>query len=313
MLASRGNPFTIQRLESQVKSILRLRVIAAGSLLMLLAGSCVYKKLIFNNLDWLVVYQLDSYFDLTTAQEKQIKIPVHETVTWLKAERLPLIISLLRDIQATAETRKIEAESYDRWTGQVGVWRQELTERMAPPLGHLFKQMDADQMQHLEAKLAKGDRNLVRLLERSESEFPEEFADYVDEATSGLKFWVGKLHKPQKQLLVEKLGWNRAVLSEQLKQRRRSRDYWLTVFKKQDLAELTAAIKASSGSEGGWSDLEYRKFRQDGRDRWRTALLALFVSLDQDQWQHLDKVLLDLVFDLEKLNNSQLKNEKRPS
>jgi len=280
---------------------------------MLLASSCVYKKLIFNNLDWLVVYQLDSYFDLTTAQEKQIKIPVHETVAWLKAEKLPLIIILLRDIQATAETRKIDAESYDRWNGQVSIWRQEIAERVAPPLGHLFKQLDADQMQHLDAKLEKGDRNLISLLERSDSEFPEEFADYVDEATSGLKFWVGKLRKPQKQLLVEKLGWNRALLSEQLKQRRRSREYWSSLFKKQDLAALTTAIKTSSEPNGGWNDPEYRRFRQTGRDRWRNALLALFASLDQEQWQHLDKVLLELVVDLEKLNLSQVKIEKTPA
>ncbi len=274
----------------------------------LILNGCAYKKLIFNNLDWLVVYQLDSYLDLSSTQEKQIKIPVHETVDWIKAERLPNIIDWLKDCEKTVETRKVSSQDFDRWSRQLAVWRLEVTDRMATPLALLLKQLDKDQLEHLENKLQKGDRELQGLLERSESEFPKEFIDYVDEAAGGLKFWFGKLRKDQKQLMVDKLGWNREQLSEQLKQRKRSREYWLELIAKSDSHRLSDALKASAEIDGVWKDPEYQKFRQQSRERWRDFFLALFVSLDDGQWQHLSKVLRDLVGDMETLNLAQVQS-----
>lgn len=282
------------------------RKILAGFILpLLILSGCAYKRMIFNNLDWLVVYQMDSYLDLTDAQEKSIKIPVHETVNWLKAERLPAITELLRDVQKAVEARRIDAKTYEGWVKRIDVWRGEITERVTPPLALLLKQLDADQIEHLEEKLNKGDKKLVKLLERSDSEFPEEFDEYVDEAAASYKFWFGKLRKDQKVLMVEKLGWNRAMLSEQLKQRRRSREFWIQLLKKHDKDQLITAIRQSAEPEGSFRDPEYLRFRKESRERAQNFLIALFASLDQDQWQHLEKVIKELVMDMESLNVTQ--------
>jgi hypothetical protein len=282
------------------------RKILAGFILPLLIFSgCAYKRMIFNNLDWLVVYQMDSYLDLTDAQEKTIKIPVHETVDWLKAERLPAITDLLRDVQKAVEARRVDAKTYEGWVKRVEVWRSEVTERVTPPLALLLKQLNADQIEHLEEKLSKGDRKLVKLLERSESEFPEEFADHVDDAAGAYKFWFGKLRKDQKALMVEKLHWNRATLSEQLKQRRRSRDFWIELLKKHDRNLLVTALQQSAQPEGSYRDPDYLRFRKESRERAQNFLIALFASLDQEQWKHLEKVIKELVVDMENLNVTQ--------
>lgn len=279
------------------------RKILAGFILpILILSGCAYKRLIFNNLDWLVVYQMDSYLDLTDAQEKSIKMPVHETVDWLKAERLPAIIELLQDVQKAVEAQRIDAKTYEGWVKRVDVWRGEVTERVTPPLALLLKQLDADQIEHLEAKLSKSDRKLVKLLGRSESEFPEEFDDYVDEAAASYKFWVGKLRKDQKILMVGKLGWNRASLAEQLKQRRRSRDFWIGLLKKHDRDQLATAIRNSAEADGSYRDPEYLRFRKESREKMQNFLIALFASLDQSQWKHLEKVIKELAADMENLN-----------
>lgn len=277
------------------------KILACFILPILIMSGCAYKRMIFNNLDWLVVYQMDSFLDLTSAQEKTIKIPVHETVAWLKAERLPAITDLLRDVGTAAQARKIDARTYESWVARVDVWRLEITDRITPPLTLLLKQLDADQIEHLQEKLAKSDRKLVKLLERSESEFPEEFDDYVDEAVGSYKFWFGKLRKDQKNLLVAKLKLNRDTLSEQLKQRRRVREFWMDLLKKHDRDQLITAIRHSAEPEGSWRDPEYQSFRKETRQRMQDFLIALFASLDPEQWQHFEKVIKELVADTEAL------------
>ncbi len=281
------------------------RILAGLILPILILSGCAYKRMIFNNLDWLVVYQMDSYLDLTDAQEKSIKLPVHETVDWLKAERLPAITEFLRDVEKAVAARRIDVKTYEGWVQRIDVWRGEVTERVTPPLALLLKQLDADQIEHLEEKLAKGDRKLVKLLERSESEFPEEFDDYVDEAAASYKFWFGKLRTDQKTLLVNKLGWNRAMLTEQLKQRRRSRAFWIELLKKHDRDTLITALRQSAEPEGSFRDPDYLRFRKEMRVRSQNFMIALFASLAQEQWQHLEKVIKELVLDMESLNITQ--------
>jgi hypothetical protein len=271
----------------------------------LIFSGCAYKRMIFNNLDWLIVYQMDSYLDLTSAQEKSIKIPVHETVDWFKAERLPAVIDLLRDVLKAVEARRIDVKSWEGWVKRVEAWRLELTERVTPPLALLLKQLDAEQIQHLEQKLAKSDRKLVKILEYEASDFPEELEDYVDDAAGTYKFWFGKLRKDQKVLMVQKLGLNRATLAEQLKQRRRSRAFWMDLLKKHDRDSLVTAIRQSAQPEGSFRDPDYLRFRKESRERMQGFLIALFASLDQNQWQHLEKVLKELVVDMENLNVTQ--------
>jgi hypothetical protein len=278
----------------------------AGLILpILIFSGCAYKRMIFNNLDWLVVYQMDNYLDLTNAQEKSIKIPVHETVNWLKAERLPDIIDLLRDVQKAVEARRIDAKTWEGWVKRVEVWRMEVTERVTPPLAILLKQLDAEQIQHLEEKLAKSDRKLVKLLDHDPIDFPEELEDYVDEAAGGYKFWFGKLREDQKALMVQKLRLNRGTLAEQLKQRRRSRAWWMDLLKKHDRESLVTAIRQSAEPDGSYRDPEYLRFRKESRERMQSYLMALFASLDQKQWQHLEKVIKELVADMENLNVTQ--------
>jgi hypothetical protein len=248
---------------------------------------------------------MDSYLDLTDAQEKSIKMPVHETIDWLKAERLPAITDLLRDVQKAVEARRIDVKTFEGWVRRIEVWRTEVTEKLTPPMALLLKQLDADQIEHLEEKLEKSDRKLAKLLERSESEFPEEFEDFVDDAAGSYKFWIGKMRKDQKAMMVEKLGWNRASLTEQLKQRRRSREFWIDLLKKHDRELIVASLRRSAEPEGSYRDPEHLRFRKESRERMQGFLIALFASLDQDQWQHLEKVMRELVVDMESMNVPQ--------
>ena len=257
--------------------------------------------MIFNNLDWLIVYQMDSFLDLTSAQEKNIKLPVREVVTWIKAERLPAIIELLRDVETAADARKIDSGTYRSWVARVEVWRGEITERITPPLAILLKQLDAEQIEHLQKKLGKSDRNLVELLESSEREFPEGLEEHVEDAADGYKFWFGKLRKDQKEMLVAKLRLNRAALSEQLKQRRRAREFWINLIRTHDRDQLVTALRQSAEPQGGWRDPEYLRFRTENRARIQEFMVELFASLDQEQWLHFQKVIKDLIADAESL------------
>jgi hypothetical protein len=185
------------------------------------------------------------------------------------------------------------------------VWRAEVTEKLTPPLALLLKQLNADQIEHLEEKLEKSDRKLAKLLERSKSEFPEEFEDFGDDAAGSYKFWIGKMRKDQKALMVEKLGWNRVSLTELLKQRRHSREFWIDVLKKHDRDLIIASLRRSAEPEGSYRDPKHLRFRKESRERMQGFLIALFASLDQDQWQHLEKVMRELVVDMESMNVPQ--------
>jgi hypothetical protein len=188
---------------------------------------------------------------------------------------------------------------------RIEVWRSEVTEKFTPPMALLLKQLDADQIEHLEEKLAKNDRKLAKLLAHSESEFPEEFEDFVDDAAGSYKFWIGKMRKDQRAMMVEKLGWNRATLTEVLKQKRRSREFWIDILKKHDRDLIISSLQRSAEPEGSYRDPEHLRFRKESRERMQGFLIALFASLDQDQWQHLEKVIRELVMDMESLNVPQ--------
>lgn len=273
-------------------------------------SGCAYKQLIFNHLDWLIVYQLDSYLDMTSIQEQQIKIPVHETVDWLKAERLPGMIGLLKTMAQAAEAQKISAANIDQWQTEINVWRIEVTDRIATPFGLLLRQLSTDQLEHLDRKLDQGERDLLKLLERSDREFPSAFDDYVGELAKSYEFWFGPIRKDQKQLLVDKLGWNRQKLQEGARQRKRIREYWFEELKKHDAKNLSQMIKRSSEPDGPWNDADYKKYRQETRESWRQFFIAMLASLNDEQWKHFGKVLNELAQDMQRLHDEHMQVEK---
>ncbi|MCX6132146.1 MAG: DUF6279 family lipoprotein, partial [Proteobacteria bacterium] len=245
------------------------------------------------------LYQIDDYVDLSSTQKQQLKIPLHETVDWFKGERLPDLISLLRENVQMIANRKIDGGQFDKNLLLLGRWRSELTERLTMPFVLVLKNLDSDQIQRLQKKLKKDNVSLTELLETGEEDFASQLQDYIDDSSKSLKFWFGKLRPQQKKMMAEILQFDRVNLSEQLRQRKRIQEYWLGLIKAGDLQVLIRAVKDTAEPIGAFNDPEYIRYRAESRERWRKFMLELLASLDEEQWQHLHKAMDGLLQDME--------------
>ena len=74
------------------------KIILFGLLIFLLAG-CSTTKLVYDYGDKYLLWQLDSYFDLSNKQEEWLEERIKSHIEWHRSHELPSYKKLLIDIQ----------------------------------------------------------------------------------------------------------------------------------------------------------------------------------------------------------------------
>jgi len=249
-------------------------------LLALLLQGCSFSRLAYNNVDVVLRWQADHYFDLEGEQTDQLDRALATLLAWHRREALPQYARLTDEMAARLQRGLKRADlewSYDAIREQI---RQTLV-AAAGDSGRLLDGLSTEQIEHFERRLAEENRKFVK--EEVQGTVEQLRKRRYKRNVERLEEWFGTLDDVQTERLRKYSA--RAPLSGALRERDRKRRQ----------AEFVAMLRARDASKrlAPWlerweSDREpaYVQAALATRDEYMQLLLDLDKTLSTEQRAH---------------------------
>jgi hypothetical protein len=173
------------------------RVVAAVALGALLLTACLV-RVAYNNADWLMLWELDRYFNLTEAQHDFARERLREHLRWHRNGELDKTIALLQRVQQRAANEVTEAE-VEQTYAEIEELRASLAVRLAADGAALFAGIDDDQLRHLERALRESNKKWEERLALPDE---ERRRDRTRRTLRMVRDWIGPLEAQQSDALA---------------------------------------------------------------------------------------------------------------
>ncbi|MEK9825511.1 MAG: DUF6279 family lipoprotein [Methylotenera sp.] len=183
---------------------MRLNKFITVILLALTLGACSLIKTIYSNAPEAVHWWLDGYFDFTQAQNARLKPALHKLHEWHRQTQLPLYIKHLQQMQDNIRQEKIDAQVVCTTISTIQDHLQTIQFEAIPMIVEIAPSLTDKQLAYFEKKLHKREQNWQsEWLQDSEEEQLEARLEKMIDYSEKL---YGRLHKPQKSMLKQKLS-----------------------------------------------------------------------------------------------------------
>lgn len=169
---------------------------------LLVLASCSMHKIIVKNLNWVVMREVNKYFDLSDEQYKYYREKSRAHLDWFKRTQIPWIIADLTKIQQAKEPLPSEYLTTIAEERVPKLWIA-LADRLADDGAHLFRSLNAEQFDHFEKKLVEDSEVFSKLAALPPKEYTEEFHKLQKETINKMSDWVGDLTDEQKKKFRE--------------------------------------------------------------------------------------------------------------
>lgn len=265
--------------------------------LFLLSGCAV--RMLYNWLDWAIVWKLDDYFDLSRKQKNVLGEQVDELLQWHRKQALPDYVVALRALSFDLRRPLTEAEVEHHLQTFERLSRQ-LAEGLKTPANRFAVVLTDEQIQQFVHERWKK-------LREQRDEFKEKngqkvYASFKKKLEKNLRNWIGDLDPAQQPLIEQSSQWQRQYYASWLDYQ----EVWVQAVEKTLAARGTPEFERGlvlvllNGDELG--DGRFRQYLADSRARSVTWLPALSASLTPRQREELRGRLSDLAADLEALH-----------
>lgn len=269
----------------------------AAGLLILLAGCSSLS--FYRYADWLILWQVDHYVDLTSDQRHDLAQRLTPLLTRHRHEAIPQYESFLVQFRQRFE-RGLTGQDLDGVYASYDRLRADLFDRVVADGGVLLASVDSRQVRILEAALQKDHEKAARLVQ---DPAPERLKKRADATLGWLEDWLGSLSKDQEAQIRE---WSLALPDTQ--------QAWVA-YQQQRQQELLALLHQSRTPERVAGELRtmfvYQDHTapqayQDAVRQMRNAVKTMALAIDQqvtaDQRHHaMTKLqrLIDQLHDLQ--------------
>jgi hypothetical protein len=244
-------------------------------------AACSAVKLGYNNADTLLVYSLDSYFDLSSEQDALARDRVAALLAWHRATQLSDYAQLIGEARARIDGRAGGEVSGD----EVIAFNRALNARLiavgnkaAPDVARLALTLTPAQIDRFAGKLAddtsKARRELIRFAgKQTPEERAEKYADNV-------KFWFGSVNERQAALLRDMLANRPSTATFWIEERER-RQAGLVALLRKIQAERPDLALATTWVRGYFAELAEPAdpARRAKLEEFRRATAALIARL----------------------------------
>jgi hypothetical protein len=167
-----------------------LAILLAASLL----AGCSMVRLAYENADSYLRYRAGTYLDVHGAQAEELDAAIDAFHDWHRKQALPQYARLAGEAAQRVDdgvTPEDLVWGYDSLVAQARIGLREAAQRIAPLLGRL----DAQQIAHIESRLAEENRRFAKeFLRGSERARRERRAERI---VKRLEDWVGRLSEAQ--------------------------------------------------------------------------------------------------------------------
>ena len=271
-----------------------LRGLGLAVLLLALAG-CSGTRSVYNQLDWLVVWQVKKYFELDDTQEQDLRERLSRQLAWHRETQLPRYAALSENLaQVLAEEPGPEyfaarfAETQVFWADFMGHAAPDAAAFLAglsdAQVGQLFENIDENN--HELAEEYSGDTTAIRTARREQA---------IVRSVSRL---TGRLNGPQKALVRDYSG-RMHDLSQSWLERRRDwqEELQAALALRDDTIELERRLGPLLVDPDRNDPPDYRALVEENQQVVFEMLAALSVELTPRQRERFQKRLLDYARD----------------
>lgn len=179
-----------------------LRMAAVLALFASFIGGCSSVRFGYDNADTLLVYRLDSYVDLTSAQSRLVRDKVHGLFAWHRATQLPAYADFIDAAGRRLDDRVTPAEIY-ALNLEINRRLLAIGEHAAPDLAALALTLEPRQIDRLERKLAEDD---AKSRQEAAGAGRRGMDQRVKRAVGHAEDWFGSVNAQQREFIRETLA-----------------------------------------------------------------------------------------------------------
>ncbi len=250
-------------------------------LVVLLAG-CSATRVVYNQLDWLLVWYISDYFTLEDEQEDWLEAAVERNIEWHRRDQLPKYAQFLREINRDFSTGMVTAEMLDRHNAKFIVLWDEFIVQTVPEVTAFFQTLSQAQIDEF-----------IDNLEESNQELWEDFAGKTPEerkksrqksAIKGLERAFGRLSREQEEMILAYSHSLHDVSQEWMASRRQWQgDFRDLVTEHPPEPEFSDRMMALMLKPNRKDDPEYRRRVDENRHTMMSMIIALNGALTEKQ------------------------------
>lgn len=178
---------------------IRRRCAVCGVLVLSLfvLGGCLV-RVAYNNADTIIRWELNRYFDLEAEQERLLDARLPDHLDWHRTQELPRAINFLVRARTALDDGISDAELSGLFDDFSGL-NQALVARLLGDGTALLAQLDAEQIEYLQRKLARANKDWEERLQLPPDQRREE---RIDRILKQVEDWIGDVDDPQRDALI---------------------------------------------------------------------------------------------------------------
>ena len=170
-------------------------------LILLLLAGCSRMQFVYNQLDWLAPFYLNSYVDLNDKQYAYLETEVTTLLKWHCGAHLSAYARLLREANADFQARRMTATQLEIYAQQIEKYWFELVQRALPAISYLLRSASDEQIDQLFLLFEERNQELRdRLAEGNRQALTE---SYGERMTAEFNRWVDLVTPQQERLITD--------------------------------------------------------------------------------------------------------------
>jgi len=284
----------------------RVSRLASLMLLAIVLGGCISTRFVFNQLDWVITWRLNSYFSLEEEQEQMLRETVSSSLEWLRTEQLPVYAQLLRGIATDAESRQLSAERLGTIFLQVIELYDDFLSQIMPDVVSFLSSLGDEQVEYLIEKLAEENEDLAE--EYSGTTAEERLVSREKASIKSFQRFTGRLNADQRMIITNSVAGMYDNSEQWLAGRRAwQEDFRQLLLERPPSAEFQARLLAISLNPNYMDSSDYRKQVEANQLIVLNLMTDIVASLNDKQMDRFTRRITSFASDFDALAAQEAK------
>ena len=284
-------------MQSRMKRILFTTMAVALPLLLLAeCKSGMAFRVAYNNAPFLVMNRIDSYFDLTSDQERYLKPRLTRLHAWHKKNQMPSLLSFIED----AKTRSADGLSRGEldWAyGKTQSFTDQAVRRGVDDAAGFLATVDERQVGHLAGKMKEYNKELEEYVALPVAERRKQREAKL---LKSMRDWVGDLRPDQERKVIALSRTMPETADTYLRYRRERQQQFLALLRsKPGKQKIRQQLVNWSINRNRYYPAYYKRQRDAWEKRFREVVLEVDATLTPEQRKRassrIDSLLLGFV------------------
>ncbi len=256
------------------------------SLLLLLLGACTVKAT-YNRLDWVLAKYLETYVELSEAQQAELREYLASTLHWHRSSQLPAYVGWLQNVKQDVAQGLTEAQVEQHTQELLRYWRV-LMRRFADDMAVLLPSLTPQQRAELFASfIEKNNEYRDNYIQVSRKQQRQNYTDYLADSFDS---WLGNLNQVQKQRIRAAAIAMQPIAMESLQTRIRWQQELHTVLDTpQDLPTTRKAMHRLFVETETLRSAAYQQMLEHNRQVVTRLIVDISTTLSDKQRRHFNK------------------------